>query len=258
MKNKIVWITGASSGIGEALAKKFNQQGSIVILSARNKEALCRVQAEFPNPQIESLVLPLDLQHYFELEEKVKIVLDKYGRVDILINNGGISQRSLALETTFRDDLKIIEIDLLGTIALSKALLPSMLTNTDSQLVVISSVMGKIHTKYRTSYAAAKHGLIGYFDSLRLELAGKVQICNIMPGFIATNIVKNAVSTAYIPNNQNDLGMKPEVFAEKAYDAILQRKNNVYIGGIKEQAAMLLKRLMPSVFDWFIKDQKVV
>ncbi len=258
MKNKIVWITGASSGIGEALAKKFNQEGAVVILSARNEEALLRVQMELPNQDVGSFVLPLDLQKYFELEEKVQSVLAKYGRVDILINNGGISQRSLAIETNFRDDLKIIEIDLLGTIALSKALLPSMLLSPDSQIVVISSVMGKINTKYRTSYAAAKHGLIGYFDSLRLELAGKVHICNIMPGFIATNIVKNAVSNAYIANNQNDLGMKPDVFAEKAYQAILQRKNNAYIGGMKERAALFLKRLSPDLFDWFIKNQKVV
>jgi short-subunit dehydrogenase len=118
--------------------------------------------------------------------------------------------------------------------------------------------MGKINTKYRTSYAAAKHGVVGYFESLRLELEGVVNVCNIMPGFIATNIVKNAVSKSYNPNNQNAAGMTPERFAEKALKAIYKRRGNVFIGGFKEKLAPLLKRLSPSLFDKLIKNMNVV
>jgi dehydrogenase/reductase SDR family protein 7B len=256
--NKVVLITGASSGIGEGLAKAFNAAGAKVILSSRNVKELERVQQSFTKPEISSLVLPMDIQKYLELQTLAEKALLAFGKIDILINNAGISQRELAIDTPFEEDLRIIEIDLLGTIALTKALLPHFVKNGDSQIVVISSVMGKINTKYRTAYAAAKHGLVGYFESLRLELDGTVNVCNIMPGFIATNIVKNAVSQSYNPNNQNASGIKPDEFAKKALKAIYARKNNVYIGGIKEQFAMLLKRISPTIFDIFIKKMKVV
>lgn len=257
-KNKVVWITGASSGIGEALAKAFNAEGANVILSARNIEELQRVQSLLSNKDVQSVIIPLDIQKYLELEERTKQAIAAFGKIDILINNAGISQRSLAIDTPFVDDLRIIEIDLLGTIALTKAILPHFMSHSDCQIVVISSVMGKINTKYRTAYAAAKHGVVGYFESLRLELEGKVNVCNIMPGFIATNIVKNAVAKEFNPNNQNASGMTPDDFAIKALNAIFKNKKNVYIGGIKEQFAMLLKRISPSLFDAFIKGIKVV
>jgi short-subunit dehydrogenase len=153
----------------------------------------------------------------------------------------------------------LLETDLIGTIALTKAALPQLLLQK-GQIVVISSVMGKINTKYRTSYAAAKHGLVGYFESLRLELADEgVNVCNIMPGFIATNITKNSLGTSpeLVKSSQNNLGLSPEKFARLALEAIYQRKGNVYIGGFKEGLAMILKRISPAIFDFFIKNQKV-
>jgi dehydrogenase/reductase SDR family member 7B len=234
-KDKVVWITGASSGIGEGLAKAFNAEGAKVILSARNVEELKRVQASFSNPSTPSIVLPLDLQKYMEIALITEQAIKAFGKVDILINNAGLSQRALAIETDFKDDLRILEVDLIG----------------------ISSVMGKINTKYRTAYAAAKHGIVGYFESLRLELEGSVNVCNIMPGFINTNIVKNAVSLTFNPNNQNAAGMSPDVFAQHALKAIAQRKKDVFVGGYKERFAMILKRVSPSLFDYFIKNMKV-
>ncbi|MDZ7877111.1 MAG: SDR family NAD(P)-dependent oxidoreductase [Saprospiraceae bacterium] len=256
--NKTVWITGASSGIGEGLAKAFNAKGAKVILSARNVDELKRVQASFTNPSTPSVILPLDLQKYREIGDVTAQAIAAFGKVDILVNNAGISQRSLAVETDFKDDLRILEIDLIGTIALTKSILPHLIEQKDAQIVVISSVMGKINTKYRTSYAAAKHGIVGYFDCLRLELDGLVNICNIMPGFINTNIVKNAVSLTFNSNNQNAAGMSPEVFAEKALKAIAQRKKNVFIGGIKEQFGMVMKRISPYLFDKMIIKMEVV
>jgi dehydrogenase/reductase SDR family member 7B len=258
--NQVVWITGASSGIGEGLAKAFNAQGAKVILSARNVAELKRVQSSFSQKDTPSVILPFDVQKYNEAGNMAQKAIEAFGKVDILINNAGLSQRSLAKDTPFIDDLKIIEVDLIGTIALTKALLPHLIQQR-GQVVAISSVMGKINTKYRTAYAAAKHGVVGYFESLRLELEGDgVNVCVILPGFIATNITINAVgSTAEIAkNSQNNDGLSPEAFAEQALSAIYQRRGNVYIGGFKERFAMFLKRLSPSLFDYFIKNRKVV
>ena len=258
-KDQVVWITGASSGLGEAMAKGFNAEGAKVILSARNVQELARVQATFSNPSTPSVILPFDVQKYHEAEARAAEALKAFGKIDILVNNAGLSQRSLAKDTPFAEELKIIEVDLIGTIALTKAVLPEIMRQK-GQIVVISSVMGKINTKYRTTYAAAKHGVVGYFESLRLEMLEEgVNILNIMPGFIATNITKNAVGTTadVIKNSQNNLGLTPEAFAEQALVAIHRRKGNAYIGGFKEWAAMLIKRLSPALFDRFIVKQKV-
>jgi short-subunit dehydrogenase len=258
-KNKVVWITGASSGLGEAMAKAFNALGANVILSARNVAELERVQSSFINKSVDSLVLPYDVQKYMQAAEIGQKAVNVFGKIDILVNNAGLSQRSLAVETPFQDELKIIEVDLIGTIATTKSVL-SYLIKEKGQVVVISSVMGKINTKYRSSYAAAKHGVVGYFESLRLELEESgVNVCNIMPGFIATNISQNAVGTTdeIAKNSQNNLGLSSEDFAQQALKAIYQRRGNVYIGGFKERFAMLLKRVSPAIFDMIIKNQKV-
>jgi short-subunit dehydrogenase len=258
-KNKVVWITGASSGLGEAMAKAFNELGANVILSARNVPALENVQKSFSNKEAESFILPYDVQKYLDAAEVGQKAIAAFGKIDILINNAGLSQRSLAKDTPFEEELKIIEVDLIGTIATTKAILPHLIEQK-GQVVVISSVMGKINTKYRSTYAAAKHGVVGYFESLRLELEEDgVNVCNIMPGFIATNITINAVgsSAEIAKNSQNNLGLSAEDFAQQALKAISERKGNVYIGGFKEKAAMILKRLSPVIFDMFIKNQKV-
>jgi short-subunit dehydrogenase len=256
-KNKIVWITGASSGIGEALAYELNKNGAFVILSARNTDELQRVKNALPNKNIDSTILPLDMQNTASFETLTASIIDKYQRIDILINNAGISQRALAMDTTLSDDKKILDTNLFGPIALSKSVLPYFIKQGNGHIVNISSVMGKINTKYRTTYAASKHGMIGYFDSLRLELEGKVKITNIMPGFINTNIVKNAVSTEYKEQNLNKAGMSATHFAIKAVRAIAKQKREIYIGGFLEGFALVMKRLSPTLFDLIIKNKKV-
>ncbi|GAA3509936.1 SDR family NAD(P)-dependent oxidoreductase [Aquimarina addita] len=258
-KGKVIWITGASSGLGESMARAFNAEGANVILSARNVKELERVKNSFTNSDAQSIIIPFDVQKYNEAETIAQIAIKAFGRIDILVNNAGISQRSLAKDTSFKDELTVIEVDLIGTIALTKAVLTEIIKQK-GQIVVISSVMGKINTKYRTAYAAAKHGVIGYFESLRLEMMEEgVNVLTILPGFIATNIVKNAIGTTYkiTHNSQNNLGLQPDVFAKKALASIHKRKAYVYIGGYKEKMAMLLKRLSPSLFDKIIVNQKV-
>lgn len=257
--NQKVLITGASSGIGEALAQALNGQDAQVILVARNEKELIRVQSSF-RKNIPSWIFVFDVTHTQDASSFAKKVLDTVGPIDILINNAGLSQRSFASETSFEDEFKLVSVNLLGLMALTKAFLPAIIQQK-GQIVAISSVMGKINTKYRSAYAAAKHGVVGYYDCLRLELLEKdVNVCNIMPGFVATNIAKNAIgSTKTIINqSENASGMQAEAFAAQAIKAMFLRKKNVIIGGQKEKFAVLLKRLFPTIFDWFIKNKKVI
>ena len=199
----------------------------------------------------------LDLQAVKKMGEKVK---QEISNLDVLINNAGISQRSLAIQTTFEEELKLIETDLIGVLAITKVALPEIIKQK-GQVIVISSVMGKINTKYRTSYAAAKHGVTGYFESLRLEMIEHdVNVCNIIPGFIDTDVAKNSVGVTpeILAKSNNKNGLSPQEFALKAIKAIHERKGSVYIGKFKEKFAMLLKRFAPKLFDKVIINKKVV
>ncbi|HMP28177.1 MAG TPA: SDR family oxidoreductase [Saprospiraceae bacterium] len=256
--NKKVLITGASSGIGEAFSIAFNQQGAHVLLVSRNQKELERVQKRL-NPQVPSTIYLFDVAQYHEAHQFIQDVLAYEGTIDILVNNAGVSQRSLALETSFDDEKKILDVNLYGVLALTKACMPEIIKNK-GQVVVISSVMGKINTKYRSAYAASKHAIIGYFDCLRLEVEDYgVNIINIIPGYIATNITKNAVGSTedIIQNSENNKGLTPDRFAQKAIDAISKRKKNVYIGGLLEGFAIKFKMFAPNLFDKFIKNKKV-
>jgi dehydrogenase/reductase SDR family protein 7B len=258
LNNLRVLITGASSGIGEALAVELNKRGAIVILCARNEEELKRVQSRLNN-KVSSSTMVYDVTNFNTAQKVVDEVIRQYGGLDILINNAGISQRSLAQDTSFEDKKKIIDINVLGVMAITKASL-SHIIQSQGQIVVMNSVMGKINTKYRSAYAASKHALIGYFDSLRLEVEDLgVNILTILPGFIATNITKNAVGSTQdiIENSENNKGLTPGQFAEKAADAIESRKDEVYIGGFRERFAMIFKKFVPGLFNYFIKNQKV-
>ena len=258
LNNLKVLITGASSGIGEALALELNKRGAIVILCARNEGELKRVQNRL-NKEVSSTTLVYDVTNFNSAQEVLNEVIRAYGGIDILINNAGISQRSLAQDTSFEDEKRIIDINVLGVMAITKACLPHII-RSKGQIVVMNSVMGKINTKYRSTYAASKHALIGYFDSLRLEVEDLgVNILTILPGFIATNITKNAVGSTQdiIENSENNKGLTPTQFAAKAADAMESRKNEIYIGGFRERFAMIFRKFAPGLFNYFIKKQKV-
>ena len=218
-KNKVVWITGASSGIGEALAYEFASQGARLVLSARRKEALEKVAANCPVGTT-TWIEAVDISHFDQLPKIVNSVISKTGRIDILINNAGMSQRALAKETDFEVDKRLIDVNLLGTIALTKAVLPHMLRQKSGRFVVISSLMGKFASPLRSSYAAAKHGLHGFFDALRMELIDdNIGVTMVCPGFIKTDISKNALVGDGSPQNSMDdgqeNGMSPSELAKK-------------------------------------------
>lgn len=260
-KNKTIWITGASSGIGKAIALAFSKQGANLILSARNKENLNGVKEQCAEPN-KVKVLPLDLSDYTSFDEKVKSAISFFNGVDILVNNGGISQRSLAIETKLEVDQKIFEINYFGTIALTKALLPHFVAKNSGQIVVITSVTGKIGTPLRSSYAASKHALHGFFDSLRSEVYdNNIGITLVCPGFVNTDVSKNALTADGSKQNTTDKatanGLDPNVLAQKILKAITNRKQEVVIGGAKEILATYMKRFFPTLLSKLIRKAAV-
>jgi len=261
-QHKRVWITGASSGIGEALALAFAARRANLILSARNEQALHQVAAacrEAGSPEV--LIRTLDLEQHPTIANIADQTIRQVGKIDILINNGGISQRSKALDTSLEVDKKLMDVNYFGTIALTKAVLPHMLLHELGHIVTISSLVGIIGSPLRSSYSAAKHALHGFFDSLRAELGDSpVQITLICPGFIRTDVSKNALTGDGAPLGTMDdatgNGMLPEVLAQQVLRAIEKGKEEVYIGG-KEIIAIYFKRFLPGMFSKFIKKAKV-
>jgi len=263
--NKTVWITGASSGIGEALVHAFAQEGANIILSARRQSELERVKAEcmrFTSISDEHfLVLPLDLADSAALAEKTAQALAWKGEVDVMLHNGGVSQRSLAKDTTLEVDRRIMEIDYFGTVALTKALLPSFLARRNGHFVVVSSLVGKFGTPLRSSYSAAKHALHGFFDALRAEThdAG-LHVTIICPGFIQTQVSVNALTGDGAAQNVMDdaqaNGMSADECARRIVAAVRAQKLEVYIGG-REKVGVYLKRFVPTLFARILRTAKV-
>lgn len=259
-KDKVIWITGASSGIGEHLTYAFADLGAKLIISSRNEKELQRVKKNC-NKDAEIFVLPLDLLEIDSMPSLAKKMIDQFGFINILINNGGISQRALAKETQIEVDKKIMTVNYLGTVALTKAILPFMVHQQFGQIVVISSVLGKVGVPYRSAYAASKHALHGYFDSLRAEVhSDNIKITIICPGYIHTNVTINALKGDGSKNNEmaesTRNGMEPDVFAQKALRAIAKEKEEVLIGG-KELMGPYLKRFAPKLWSNFTKKMKL-
>ncbi|QNK62496.1 SDR family oxidoreductase [Pedobacter sp. PAMC26386] len=258
MKDKVIWITGASSGIGEALVYAYNSSGAKIIISSRNRDELLRVKGNCKD-QMNVQVLPLDLGDTAALNNKAREAEKVFGHIDLLINSGGISQRSLALETALNVEQKIMTVNFWGTVALSKAVLPGMIAYGGGRIVCISSLTGKFGTPYRSGYAASKHALHGYFDSLRSEVFDKnIQITLICPGYIKTNISLNAVTADGTTHNKMDEnqenGLSSANCAKKIIKAIQQNKEEVYMGG-KEMKGILFKRFFPL---WFSKYMRTI
>ncbi len=260
MSKPVIWVTGASSGIGEATAIKFLQEGYRVILSARNKAALEAVKANAPNPEL-CAVLLLDLAESDHFEEKVSQAIAFFGQIDIMFHNGGISQRSLARETALEVDRKLMEVNFFGTVALTKALLPHFIERRSGHFAVITSLVGKFGSPYRSAYAASKHALHGFFDSLRAEqFRENITVTMICPGFIRTQVSVNAITGDGTPLNFMDdaqaNGMSAEKCADKIFFALRKQKEEAYIGG-KEIFAVYLKRFFPTVFSKMLRKVKV-
>lgn len=248
--SKTVWITGASSGIGEALAIAWSRRGARVVLSARNVAELERVRAACANPSTH-LVKPLDLTDGAAIDRVAREVLNEVGSVDVLVHSGGVSQRSLAAETPLAIDRAIMELNYFGTIALTKAVLPSMLARKSGTIVPITSVIGYVGIPTRSAYAASKHALHGFFEALRAETAKDgIRVTIAVPGYIRTNVSQNALKadgSAYGKLDETHAkAMRPEEAAPVIIDAVERGKHEVRVGG-KEIHAVLLRRFLPSL-----------
>jgi short-subunit dehydrogenase len=262
LHNQVVWITGASSGIGEALALACAREGAALILSARRAEALERVADACRSSAASVQVLPMDMADLPSLPKKAQEILARYGRIDWLVHNAGVSQRARAIETSVEVDEQILRTNFLGPVALTKAVLPSMVQAHHGAIVVVSSLLGMIGTPLRSSYSASKHALHGFFDSLRAEHADDgIQITLACPGFVATEVSKNALTGDGRPSGKMDErtanGMSPEAAAAGILKAMLKGREEALVGRT-EIAAVYLKRFAPGLFSRIIRRAKVV
>lgn len=259
---KRIWITGASSGIGEALAYACAEHGAQLILSARKEQELRRVATTAAEMGAGSVfVQPLDLAQHDTIPGIAAAVLQKVGKVDILIHCGGISQRGLAKDTPLEVDKRLMDVNFFGTVALTKSILPSMLTHQLGHIVTVTSVTGKLGSPLRSAYAASKHALHGFFDSLRAELGNTpIHITLVCPGFVRTNVSINALTGSGQPQGIMDpateKGMSPEAAARRILDAIRNGKEETWFGG-KEVLGIYLKRFFPALFSRIIRQVKV-
>ena len=262
LNGKVVWLTGASSGIGEALAYALAKQHVKLVVSARRLDELQRVAENTKLPASDYLLLPLDLADQNNFEAKKNEVLQKFGRIDVLINNGGVSQRSLAKDTTLEVDRRLMEVNYFGTIALTKVVMPEMIKQKDGLIVTITSAVGKFGSPWRSGYSASKHALHGFFDSLRAELFNdNVKVLLICPGFIQTNVSVNALTGSGAKLGSMDeataKGLTAEECATRIVAAIKNEKEEVVIGGFKENLGIWVKRFFPSLFSVMVRKMAV-
>ena len=249
-QGKTVWITGASSGIGAALAVKLAKEGCNLILTARNEEKLIAVANE--SNASKCLVIPADLSNWQDMSSLVQRAMELTGRIDLLINNAGISQRGLAHETILEVDEKIMNLNFFSTIALTKAVLPIMIKQKVGHLAVVSSISGLFGFPLRTAYSASKHALQGFFESLRPELkAHQIQVSIISPGRIKTEISKSAITKDGTVHGQMDPGqlngMNVETCANQIVKGLGKGKKDILVGG-KEILLVYIHRFLPFLY----------
>ncbi|TDF35704.1 SDR family oxidoreductase [Alteromonadaceae bacterium M269] len=248
VQNKVVWVTGASSGIGKALITELAKQGAHLILSSRNEEQLQALKNELPNSD-KHQVLALDLSQPNELDSKLGALGEQ--PVDILINNGGISQRGLARDIELKVHRDVMEINYFGTIQLTQLALPKLL-KSQGMVVNIASVAGKVGGQSMSGYAASKHALIGYMDCLRAEEAQNgLRVLNVCPGFVQTQISVNALTAdgKAFGDMADSIaqGITAEECAQAVINAIKAEKKEITVGKGLSRWAPLIKRISPNL-----------
>lgn len=251
--NAVVWITGASSGIGAALATQLAGRGCSLVLSSRDSAALSRVRdtcIERGAASDRIMILPLDVLDFDAMAEKAAAVVERFGRIDLLLNNAGVSQRSACVDTDFEVYRQMLDINVLGPIALTKAVLPIMLRQGHGTLAVTASVAGKVGAPLRTGYCAAKHAVMGFFDALRTEIGpAGLQVVTITPGFIRTNVAKNALNARGQATGTSDDDIEGGMSADDCAAAIIEGfaagTAEIAVGEGPEMALLQLKREDP-------------
>ncbi|XP_014661530.1 PREDICTED: dehydrogenase/reductase SDR family protein 7-like [Priapulus caudatus] len=265
LNGKVVLITGASSGLGEALAYEFYLAGSKVILGARRTNELQRVKQELLDLKCETkyelykpCILTLDLSDIASIPDKVLEASNYFGVIDILVNNAGISYRGDALYTSTDVDMQLMTTNYLGTAALTKVVLPHMMRHGKGEIVVVSSVQGKIAIPHRSAYAASKHATEAFFECLRAEVSHhNIHITMVSPEYIRTNLSLNALTASGAQYGQMDKttagGMAPRTAAQRILEAVAWQRDDVIIAGFKPKAAIYLNFLLPSFYRYIMK-----
>jgi short-subunit dehydrogenase len=249
---KHIWITGASSGIGKAVALEISKEKAHLILSGRNRQELENVAGICETNGSKTTVLPFDLGDEASVRAAAGQVISTHKKLDALYHFGGISQRSFASETPLFVDRKIFEVNYFGTIALTKAILPEMIKNGGGHLAVTSSIVGKFGFPYRSSYSASKHALHGFFESLRAEnVQHNIRVSIIVPGRIKTNISVNAINSEGKTHAKMDEGQDNGMTAEKSAEIIckklIKEKKEILVGG-KEVIMVHIRRFFPFLY----------
>ncbi len=232
-KNKVVWITGASSGIGEAIAIEAAKQGARLVLSARREDELKRVAKTTQLPESQYMITPIDMLQHDDFEKLTKDVIAKFGQIDYLFNNAGVSSRQLAAETPVEVDKRIMDINYFGSIALTKQVIPYMIQRKSGHIVVTSSVVGYFSTPMRSAYAASKHALHGFYNSLRDEVhTENIGVTILGPGYIRTEISVNALTADGEKFNKMSVkqanGMEPSELAKRVLKKLNTNNNTKY------------------------------
>ena len=261
LEQKIVWITGASSGLGKALALECAQRGAQIVLTARRFEELEAVRLSLPNPE-QHLSVKADITDESQVRHAYEQVLLQKGRIDWLINNAGLSQRALISETTMQTERAIMEVDYFSQVFLTKTVLPTFLAQKSGRIAFVSSVAGLLGTQYRASYSAAKGAIHLWANSLRAEVANDgVGVSVIFPGFVKTNVSINALNGEGKPqgfdNEATANGLEADEFARQTVDALLNAKEYIVVGGAKEKLGVFVSRLSPAILYRMIRKMKV-
>ncbi len=262
LRDKVVWITGASSGIGEQLVYQLAGQNNIIIISARRESELERVRQNCPeNARKRIHVLPLDLSDLDSLDIVAEKALKSHGQIDVLFNNGGISQRALALETRFEVDQQLINVNFLSTVKLTKKVLPGMIEKGAGHIVLTSSMVGKFGTPFRSSYAASKHALHGFYEALAAEQwENNIFVTLFCAGYISTNISLNAVTGDGSRHNKMDENQAKGKTSEQAAAAMIRaveaNRQEVYFGG-REVAGVYLQKFFPALLRKVVRKMRI-
>ena len=250
-ENKTVWITGASSGIGEACAYVFAKEKANLILTASGVDALRKTQEKCLGMGVKCIILPFDLSETEGIPSLVESALNSFGGIDILYNNAGISQRGLTADTLFEVDKKIMDVNFFAPVLITKLILPGMLMKQYGTIAVTTSIAGRFGFPLRSAYSASKHALYGFFESLQAEYYdSNIRVVIVCPGRVNTNISMNALEADGKKHAVLDKGQSGGISAEKTakviVKAIYKQTPEILVGG-KELIMVKIKRFLPGL-----------
>lgn len=251
-QDKVIWITGASSGIGEATAYSFASEGAILILTALETDALEQVSVrckELGSP--EAKVLPFDLSQKDKVEELAENAWNLFGQIDVFYNNAGISQRGKTIDTEMHVINKVMDIDFFAPVIMTKIILPKMIARGGGQLIVTTSINGLFGFPMRCAYSSAKHALYGFFETIQAEYYNEnIRVTIVCPGRVQTKISFYALEKDGKQHARMDAGQASGCTAEEAarkiVRAVYRKKREVYVGR-QELLMVYIKRFFPAL-----------